>query len=390
MASRTLFRLALVLIAIVFAIPATAFAQQTDVIRGRVTGPDNRPIEGVQVTATSVSGAVNRTARTNNDGRFTIAFPGGDGDYIVTMNRIGYAQRRFQVKRTADQDILLADAKLNLAAQDLEGVVVQGERARINRNSTTPDVGGTERPVNTSALSADQLGDLAAMAASLPGVTLIPGVDGDPSGYSVLGLTADQNNTTLNGLDFGGSNIPRDAGVSSSLATAPYDVSRGGFSGGQMNLRTRSGTNFKVRTGSLNIDSPSMQWTDPAARELGQQYSNLSLGGGFAGPVKYDNTFYNFSYQLGRNARDYQTLTNTGFAGLQAAGVAMDSVTNFLSLLGQQRIPATVGGIPTIAWSTTGWSSARSTSRPRRPRLARHSTSRSAADGTGRTRSSVA
>jgi len=341
---RSILRLALSLGAILVATPLAA--QQTDVIRGRVTGPDNRPIEGVQVTATSISGGVNRTARTNNDGRFTITFPGGDGDYIVTMNRIGYAQRRFQVKRTADQDILVADAKLNLAAQDLEGVVVQGERARVNRNSTVPDVGGTERPVNMSALSAEQQGDLAAMAASLPGVTLIPGADGDPSGFSVLGLTADQNNTTLNGLDFGGSNIPRDAAVSSSLVTAPYDVSRGGFSGGQMNLRTRSGTNFKVRSGSLNLDSPSLQWTDPAARQLAQEYSSLSLGGGVAGPLVYDQTFYNLSYQLGRNARDYQTLLNTGASGLQAAGVASDSVSRFLSILGQQQIPATVGGIP--------------------------------------------
>src|SRR5688500_19240296 len=211
---RLLVRICLALIAFAL-MPATPVsAQQTDVIRGRVTGPDNRPIEGVQVTATSVSGAVNRSTRTNADGRFTITFPGGDGDYIVTMQLIGFAQRRFQVKRTADQDILVADARMNVAAQDLDAVTVQGERARVNRNSTVPDVGGTERPVNMSALSAEQQGDLAAMAASLPGVTLIPGVDGDPSGYSVLGLTQDQNNSTLNGLDFGGSNIPRDAGVS--------------------------------------------------------------------------------------------------------------------------------------------------------------------------------
>ena len=344
MTLRNLTRLALALSALAFSLPAAA--QQTDVIRGRVTGPDNRPIEGVQVTATSLSGGVNRNARTNADGRFTITFPGGDGDYIVTMNRIGFAPRRFQVKRTADQDILVADAKMNVAAQDLDAVTVQGERARVNRNSTIPDVGGTERPVNMSALSAEQQGDLAAMAASLPGVTLIPGLDGDPSGYSVLGLTQDQNNTTLNGLDFGGSNIPRDAGVSSSLVTAPYDVSRGGFSGGQMNLRTRSGTNFKVRSGSLNLDSPSLQWTDPAARQLAQEYTNLSLGGGFAGPIAYDQTFYNFSYQLGRNARDFQTLLNTGAGGLQAAGVAQDSVGRLLSILGQQQIPASVGGIP--------------------------------------------
>ena len=341
-----MFRPALLLGALLAAAPLTASAQETDVIRGQVTGPDGRPIEGVQVTATSVSGGVNRTARTNRDGRFTITFPGGDGDYMVTMQRIGYAVRRFQVKRTADQDILVADARMILAAQDLEGVTVQGERARINRNSVIPDVGGTERPVNLSALTAEQQGDLAAMAASLPGVTLIPGADGDPSGYSVLGLTADQNNTTLNGLDFGGANIPRDAMVSSSLVTAPYDVSRGGFSGGQMNLRTRSGTNFKVHNGSFNFDNPSLQWTDPAARDLGQEYSNLSLGGGLAGPIRYDEAFYSLSYQIGRNARDYQTLLNTTPVGLQAAGVAADSVAQLLSILGQQQIPATIGGIP--------------------------------------------
>ena len=52
------------------------------------------------------------------------------------------------------------------------------------------------------------------MAASLPGVQLVPGADGDPSGFSVLGLTPDQNNSTLNGQNFGGANLPRDAGVS--------------------------------------------------------------------------------------------------------------------------------------------------------------------------------
>ncbi len=345
MTLKTILRRAALLAGLLVGTPLPA-QQTTDVIRGRVTGPDNRPIEGVQVTATSVSGGVNRTSRTNNDGRFTITFPGGDGDYIVTMNRIGYAQRRFQVKRTADQDILVADAKLNLAAQDLAGVVVQGERARVNRNSTIPDVGGTERPVNMSALTADQQGDLAAMAASLPGVTLIPGADGDPSGYSVLGLSQDQNNTTLNGLTFGGSSIPRDAQVATSMVTAPYDVSRGGFSGGQMNVRTRSGTNFKLRSASLNLDSPSLQWTDPAARDLGQQFSAASLGGSFAGPINYDASYYNFSYQLGRNARDYQTLLNTGYEGLKAAGVAADSVDRLLQLLGSAQIPSTLGGIP--------------------------------------------
>jgi hypothetical protein len=51
----------------------------------------------------------------------------------------------------------------------------------------------------------------AAMAATLPGVQLVPGQDGGANGFSVLGLGADQNNTTLNGMMFGGAGLPRAA-----------------------------------------------------------------------------------------------------------------------------------------------------------------------------------
>ncbi len=247
-------------------------AAQADVIRGRVTGPDSLPIENVVVTATMISGNVNRTSRTDKNGRFTITFPGGDGDYWVSFGALGYAARRFQVKRIADEDILLADARLQKVGGVLDAVTVQAARDRPRRNDVAPDASGTERTVATSEVPANLLGDLAAMAATLPGVQAAPNEDGS-TGYSVLGLGSDQNNATLNGMAFGGSNLPRDAAVSTSLVTSPYDVSRGGFSGAQMNIRSRSGSNFIARTNSLNLDSPAMQWTDAAARSLGQEYS---------------------------------------------------------------------------------------------------------------------
>ncbi|HVZ47583.1 MAG TPA: TonB-dependent receptor [Gemmatimonadaceae bacterium] len=327
-----------------FALPAAqASAQTVDIVRGRVTNPENQPLEGVQVTVTTLSGAVSRQARTDANGRYTVTFPGGDGDYMVTFNSIGYAQRRFEVKRVADEEILLADAKMSRTAQSLGEVRVQGDRARPNRNDVSPDIGGTERQVNQSALSAAQQGDLAAMAASLPGVLLVPGADGDPSGFSVLGLDPSQNSTTLNGQPFGGADIPRDAAIGSSLSTSPYDVSRGGFSGGNFNLRTQSGTNFITRTNSLNIDAPQMQWTDQAARALGQQYSNLSAGGRVSGPIKYNESFYNLAYQFGRRANDLQTLLNTGPLGLQTSGIAADSVTRLLGVMHTLGVPSVVG-----------------------------------------------
>jgi hypothetical protein len=325
--------------------PRAGRAQQADIIRGRVTGPDSAAIEGVQVTVTSISGNVSRTAKTDNKGRFTVTFPNGDGDYMVSFVSMGYAAKRFEVKRAADEDILVADTRLALIGTVLNPVEVKAQREKPQRNAVTPDVGGTEQSLNNPAVPADLLGDLAAMAASLPGVQAVTGDNGAQDGYSVLGLGADQNNTTLNGMLFGGSNLPRDAAIGSSLITSPYDVSRGGFSGAQFSLRTRAGSNFITRGMSLNVDEPQMQWSDRATQSLGQEYSNLSLGGMMAGPIKFDKSFYNFSYQLGRRANDLQTLLTTNAQGLQAVGVSEDSVTRFLSLLQSSGVPLSVGGI---------------------------------------------
>jgi hypothetical protein len=329
-----------------FALAFPVSAQQLDVIRGQVVGPEGKALEDAKVTATSLSGNVNRSARTDKNGRYTITFPGGEGDYFVEFSAIGYGARRFEVKRTADQEILVADAKLLRAAGLLETVKVTGQRDRVDRDDTTPDISGSERPVDNSGLRADQQGDIAAMAASLPGVTLVPGQDGDPSGFSVLGLSPDQNNTTLNGMQFGGSNLPRDAAVSTSLVTTPYDVSRGGFSGAQFQIRGRPGSNYITRTMSLNLDAPQLQWTDRAARSLGQQYSNVSIGGLMSAPIKYDQSFYNFSYQLGRRANDLRTLLNTNSIGLQTSGIAPDSVARLLTILRQLGIPTVTSQLP--------------------------------------------
>ena len=78
---------------------------------------------------------------------------------------IGYVFRQFEIKRTADQDVLIADARLSVIQDTI--VVASSVQQRVNRNSRTPDVGGTERDVPASTLPPELQGDLAAMAASL-------------------------------------------------------------------------------------------------------------------------------------------------------------------------------------------------------------------------------
>jgi hypothetical protein len=336
------------LLSAAISLPRTAAAQDVDVIRGRVTGPDSVPVERARVTVTSISGGVQRNAQTDRNGRYTITFPGGDGDYIVSIAAIGFIARSFEIKRVADEDILIADARLTRIVQEVATVEVtaSGTAPRVNRNDNPPDISGTDRAIALTALPPDLQGNLAAMAASLPGVTFLPGIDGAADAFSVLGLGPDQNSTTLNGMEFGASNLPRDAAITSSLVTSPYDVSRGGFSGAQLGVRTRSGNNFFTRGMSLNLQAPQMQWTDRAAQALGQEFTNFSLSGILSGPIKRNQLFYNVSYQAGRRSADLRTLLNTGAPGLQAAGIAQDSVVRLLSILGVESVPASIGDLP--------------------------------------------
>lgn len=330
------------LFAALLAAPASSAAAQSDVIRGRVTTPDGLALSGVRVTATSIPGSVTREVRTDNRGNFQIIFPGGTGDYMMGFALIGYVYRQQEIKRLADEDVLIANATLSVVQLDTINIVAPVQQ-RVNRNQPTPDISGTERAVNTASLTPDVQGDLAAMAASLPGVALVPGIDGGADGFSVLGLGTDQNNTTMNGLPTGASGLPRDAAVRTSLSTSPYDVSKGGFSGANFNISPSAGSNFRTRGMSLVVNVPQLEWTDRAGRALGSEFTNVSVGGNVSGPLVLNKAFYNISYQLGRQARDNQTLFGTSAVGLQTAGVSSDSVLRLKGILQTAGVPG-IGG----------------------------------------------
>jgi hypothetical protein len=334
------------LVALVLAMVALApsLSAQTDVIRGKVTTVEGLPLAGVRVTATSLPGNVTRDTRTDQRGSFQIVFPGGPGDYIMGYALIGYVFRQFEIKRMADEDVLIADAKLSVIQLDTVSVTASVQQ-RVNRNQGTPDVSGTEQAIASMNLPPELQGDLAAMAASLPGVVLIPGLDGAADGFSVMGLGADQNSITLNGQQFSASGLPRDALISSSLSTSSFDPSRGGFSGGNFNIRSGAGSNFRSRGLSLVVNTPQLEWTDRAARALGAEYTNVSLGGLMSGPIQRNKSFYNVSYQFGRRSSDNQTLLSAGPLGLQTAGVAQDSVTRFVSILQNRGLPSPSGSL---------------------------------------------
>ncbi|MEO7362275.1 MAG: hypothetical protein ABI120_18235, partial [Gemmatimonadaceae bacterium] len=242
---------------------------------------------------------------------------------------------------------LVADQRLRstIATLDAVNVSANAPRALPNRNATGGNVGGGTTALTNNNVSPDQMGNLAALAAGTPGIQLIPGLDGAADMFSALGLSADQNSTTFNGLGSAVSVLPQDAQVSASVATYSYDPSRGNFSGGSIQIQTLPGSNYSNRVTSTNAQAPQLQFADEVAEAQNQKYTNVSLGGSLRGPITMDRNFYNSSFSYGKRYQDLPSLLSTNAIGLASAGVAPDSVDRLLGILSNARIPATVSGL---------------------------------------------
>ena len=106
----------------------------------------HRVSNGSSNRATSVTNRVTKTATSNGKGNFTLMFPDGDGDYILFYRALGYTPiDNRQVKRLADEDVLIADFRMTKLPVLLEAVRVAAGRQRPSREAGTlgpADVGG--------------------------------------------------------------------------------------------------------------------------------------------------------------------------------------------------------------------------------------------------------
>jgi len=334
---------------------ATAVPGQTtqrDVLAGHITGP-NGPVPGATVSVLASNaqpGTFAQTARTDAEGRWLVAVQDGTGDYVVRVTAIGMVPKSTTAKRGEPRKPIIVDIRLEQAAVELGAVkVIEQRRQRPPRAEGVPERVGSDRGVDgfPGAIAVGDQGNLAAMAASVPGVTFVADAGGGIPGFSVLGLSADQNRVTLNGMSFGGGDIPRDAFVATRVASTSYDVSRGGFSGGQLSISANAGGNFSQRLAHVTFDSRSLQATDAVGRELGAPYNNTQLSGAASGPIVLDKVFYNVAAQMGRRSSDLQSLVTSDAFALQRVGVSRDSVTRLLNVLGSRGVPFSTNTVPT-------------------------------------------
>ena len=349
---------ALTTLAALALLPALAGAQvgSTDIITGRVTGPDSQPIRGARVEATSVETGVTRARTTDDKGRYTILFLDGGSQYRVTARMLGMSPQTAVITRQADEDRLTHDFSLTTMASVLDVVEVTARQAP--RAGERPEPGSTER-----VLSGEQLARLPIdpsdpnlLALLQPGVIGVSATDSTAAGFSVAGQRTDQNLVTLDGLTFGTGTVPQEAVRSTRVITNTYDVARGQFTGGQVATTTRGGTNQNAGSFSYSLRDPHLEFdgADESNQSLASGFTQHQFSGGFGGPLKKDKLFLFGSFQVRRRIDPLQTLTSLDPTTFERLGANPDSADRFRQIVDSVGIPLSVAAVPDDRLSDNG------------------------------------
>ena len=344
-------RLLAVLLALVA--PASLAAQMgatTDIIIGRITGPQGQPLAGAQVAVTSVETEITRTTTTNQNGQYTLLFPDGGGQYTVLVRYIGMSPTQFSLVRLADEDRLVGDLQMQAAPPMLENVIVRASALRPG-DQNRPEPGSLERALATEFLQRLPIdaSDPLAIALLAPGVVGIDATDSTGAAVSVAGQRPDLNQVTLDGLTYGGAAVPEEAVRMTRVITNTYDVARGQFSGGQIASTTRGGTNRQAGSLQYSLRDPSLQWTEESEEPstFGRGFTQHQVSGGFGFPVVPNRLFGFGSLQLRRRVDALESLVGADARTLERLGIQPDSVFRFLDILEQQYgVPAEVAAVP--------------------------------------------
>ncbi|MGE0551907.1 MAG: carboxypeptidase regulatory-like domain-containing protein [Gemmatimonadales bacterium] len=316
----------------------------TDLIVGQITTAEGQPVAAALVEALSLETQVVRSARTNAQGRYTIVFPDGGGQYQMTVRAIGMRPVQRVIARQVDEDRLVFNASVSATPTQLEEIVVSGRRRQLDPDR--PTAGSTERaftPEQLARLPIDA-GDLALLATLAPGVVAIEGTDSTGASFSVAGQRPGDNNITLDGLSFGAASIPQDAVRVSRVITNSYDASRGQFSGGLVSSTSRSGTNVVQGSGNYSLRDRGLEVSASDDDAFSRGFTQHQLSFGLGGPIIRNKLFAFVSGQGRFRGDELQSLLNAPSTSLVRLGASPDSVARFLGLLDDFGLPVSLGG----------------------------------------------
>lgn len=287
----------------VLVLPFAGFSQGTTTgsIEGTVTDINGEPLPGATIVAEHMPTGTEYGTASRPDGQYTLRNVRIGGPYEVRITFVGFNPQIIEIDRIELSERYTLDFTLEEGAQDLGqiSVVAAGDRL-FNPDRTGARTNITSEDISRTPSVFRSLGDFTRLT---PQVT---------SGNSFGGANDRYNNILVDGatlndvFGLGDATPGSQAGVSSPLSIdaiaefnvdiAPFDVTNNGFTGGQVNAVTKSGTNnyegsvyFQTRNenliGNYTLDDGETSDDFPSFTE---RYVGLNIGG----PIIKDKLFF--------------------------------------------------------------------------------------------------
>lgn len=295
-------------------------------ISGTVTDPSHSVIPHASVILRNTATDIQQTSQTNNDGLY--AFPSVPvGQYELDIAHDGFKPYKQTAIKININTKLQSDVSLQLGAvSDL--VTVQANAVQVDTESTQMGDVITGPVITAVGLNGRSYTDLLALqpgivpmstqtpdSVVMAGVTvaIAPSGDLNPGNQSISGQREDANGFLVNGSDVkeemngGTSIIPNlDSIAEFRVLTNNFDAEFGNYSGGIVNVVTRSGAD--QFHGNLfeflrNTDLDSRSYFSPQR----DTYQQNQFGGTFGGPIKKDKLFFFADYQGTRTIQGLDT-----------------------------------------------------------------------------------
>jgi hypothetical protein len=323
-----------------------AYAVVTASISGTVTDASGATVVGAAVTATNVATGVATTQNTNGQGYYSFQeLP--LGTYTLEVKQTGFKAYKETDVVLDVNSALTVDVKLQVG-QASEVVQVAADTLQVETVNTQMGevIGGremTDVPLVTRsytdllALQPGVVGTASGMSGAYAGSFIsagfaVPQVSGDENSgaLSVNGMREAANGFILNGILVqetgysGAGAVPNlDSIAEFRIVTNNPDAEFGNYSGGQINVITKSGTNSfhgNVFEFLRNTDFDAANYFDPHGQR--GAYHQNQFGGTFGGPIVKDKIFFFADYQGNRVIQPItQTITGAPSAATEGGNL---------------------------------------------------------------------
>lgn len=338
-------------VVVLFFMTAVSFAQgvTTSTIAGRVLDNTENPLPGANVVITHLPTGSVYGAITDFDGFYRLTNLRSGGPYDLTISYVGFedfAENGFRLNLGETKRV---STTMSESANALDEIVIsaQGANGVFNSNKTGSETNISQRDITTLPTVSRSIADFARVT---PQAQLTEGNDGfsislggQNNRYNAVYIDGAVNNDVFglagsgtNGGQTGVNPFSVDAVESFQINLAPFDVRQSGFSGGSINVVTRSGSNNWegsaygfVRNEDLAGKTPVDLVNEGDERQKLDEFSATTYGVRIGGPIIKDKLFFFANYER-EELETPQPFTFSNYTG-NSSQEDINGLVNFLS-----------------------------------------------------------